>query len=92
MRQQLIEKALQNMLKPSKLTVRDDSARHAGHAGAQPGGETHYNVTIVSDAFNGLSRLARHRLIHDALKNEFKSGLHALQIEARTAAETGENT
>lgn len=67
---------------PVTLKVVDDSARHAGHAGAQPGGETHYNVTIVSPAFEGLSRVQIQRTIMLALQSEFDSGLHALSLKA----------
>jgi len=67
---------------PETLEVVDDSARHAGHAGAAPGGETHYNVTIVSQAFDGLSRVQIQRTIHMVLADEFESGLHALSLKA----------
>lgn len=67
---------------PVTLNVVDDSARHAGHAGAQPGGETHYNVTIVSPAFEGLSRVQIQRTVMLALQSEFDSGLHALSLKA----------
>jgi BolA protein len=62
------------------LEIQDDSARHSGHAGAAPGGETHFTVTIVSDAFSSLSRVARSRAVHAALKDEFEAGLHALSL------------
>lgn len=64
------------------IQVRDDSMRHAGHAGARPGGETHYHVQVQWGGFAELGRLARHRLITDALAAEFDTGLHALTIEA----------
>lgn len=67
---------------PLELEVIDDSARHAGHAGAQPGGETHYNVTIVSPAFEGLSRVQVQRTVMMALQSEFDTGLHALSLKA----------
>ena len=60
----------------------DESHLHHGHAGAAPGGETHYSVRIRASAFAGLSRLARHRAVNDVLKAEFASGLHALHIDA----------
>ena len=56
---------------PSVLHVQDDSARHAGHAGAQPGGQTHFNVLLVSVAFQGMARVARARAVHAALDSEF---------------------
>lgn len=77
----ILEK-LSEAFTPETLEVVDDSARHAGHAGAAPGGETHYNVTIVSQAFDGLSRVQIQRTIHMVLADEFESGLHALSLKA----------
>lgn len=77
-----IHHSLSKSFAPSALEVVDDSHKHAGHAGAQPEGETHYTVKIVSSAFEGLSRVAVQRAIMDALKDEFDSGLHALSIKA----------
>ena len=81
-RQTRIHTALSTALSPTELKVIDDSARHAGHAGASPGGETHYNVEIIASAFAGLSRVAMQRAVMDALKSEFDTGLHALSIKA----------
>jgi BolA protein len=67
---------------PSLLEVVDESHQHAGHAGARPGGETHFRVTIVAAAFAGKSLLQRHRLVHAALAAELASGVHALAIKA----------
>jgi BolA family transcriptional regulator, general stress-responsive regulator len=72
---------------PSQLAVRDESALHEGHAGHKPGGETHFNVRIVSEAFAGLSRVERQRRIYAALDAEFQAGLHALSLKAQTPAE-----
>lgn len=72
-------------LAPTALEVRDDSALHAGHAGAREG--RHFSVRVVSPAFDGLSRLARHRLVYDAARPLIAEGIHALAIEARTPAE-----
>jgi BolA protein len=72
---------------PTLLQVADESARHAGHAGAGPGGETHYAVLIVSAAFEAQSRVARSRAVHAALASEFASGLHALSLTLRTPPE-----
>lgn len=72
---------------PSELAVVDESARHAGHAGAQPGGETHYSVLLVADALDGMGRVARSRAVHDVLAPEFAQGLHALSLTLRTGAE-----
>ncbi len=78
---------LQQQFTPSLLQIEDDSARHAGHAGAAPGGETHYRVLLVSAAFNGMSRIARSRRVHAALGGEFAGGLHALSLVLRTPGE-----
>ena len=72
---------------PALLQVADESARHAGHAGAQPGGETHYALLMVATAFQGQGRLARSRAVHAALAGEFATGLHALSLTLRTPAE-----
>lgn len=66
----------------AQVDVRDDSAQHAGHAGAAPGGETHFEVRVVWAGFAGASRLARHRAVTEALAWEFSAGLHALAIQA----------
>lgn len=68
---------------PQILEIVDESARHAGHAGAHPAGETHYRIVMQSEAFSGLGALARHRLVKDALKPEFALGLHALSLDLR---------
>lgn len=83
-RTERIREKLDTAFTPEHLDVVDDSARHAGHAGAEPGGETHYNVTIVSQAFDGLSRVQIHRMVQMVLSSEFESGLHALSIKAST--------
>ena len=85
-----IRALLDAALLPSMLDVVDDSARHAGHAGAQRGGQTHYNVVVVSDRFEGLGRVARHRLVNAALQPEFGTGLHALSLVLRTPAEAAQ--
>ena len=72
---------------PSHLEITDDSARHAGHAGARPQGESHFTVEIESAAFQGLSRVARQRLVNQALAEQFAAGLHALSIRARAPGE-----
>lgn len=76
-----IEAALRDALEPLELVVRDDSHLHAGHAGAREG--RHFSVQIVSPRFNGLSRLARHRLVYDSLHALIPRGIHALAIDAR---------
>ncbi len=87
MRQDRIRAALHAAFSPTELDVVDDSLRHAGHAGATEGGETHYTVRMVSAAFSGQSRLARSRAVHDALQSEFRDGLHALSLVLRSPAE-----
>ncbi len=77
-----IEAALTDAFQPISLSVKDDSAAHAGHAGARPGGETHYTVEIVSEAFTGLSRLQVQRAVMMVLEKEFATGLHALALKA----------
>lgn len=81
-RETRIRDTLLQQFNPIVLEVVDDSARHAGHAGASPEGETHFNVRIVSAKFTGLSRVARQRAINSALAPEFETGLHALSIKA----------
>lgn len=81
---QTIEAQLTAALTPVALTVIDDSARHAGHAGARPGGETHFKVEIISEKFAGSSKIARHRMVHDALAELLRTQIHALEIRAKT--------
>ncbi len=81
-----IEDALNEAFQPTALTVTDDSARHAGHAGAAPGGETHYSVEIISEAFAGLSRVQVQRAVMMVLQKEFDTGLHALALKASAPA------
>lgn len=77
-----IEAALRLALAPTQIAVQDDSHLHAGHAGAREGG--HYSVDITSERFSGLSRVARHRLVYDALQGLKGVGIHALSIQARS--------
>ena len=72
---------------PSRLEIIDESGKHAGHAGARPEGETHFTVEIESAAFEGLSRVARQRLVNQAVAEQFAAGLHALSIRARAPGE-----
>ena len=78
-----IETKLRARFTPERLSVTDESHRHAGHAGARPGGQTHFSVEIVSSAFQGQSRVEIHRAIHALLAEEFAAGVHALAISAR---------
>lgn len=75
-------------LAPQRLELVDESAQHAGHAGAAPGGNTHWRVTIVSAAFAGKPTVARHRMIYQALGELMQSPIHALAINARAPGET----
>jgi BolA protein len=77
-----IAETLTKSFAPERLDVVDESHQHAGHAGHRPGGETHFRVYIVSQAFEGKSRLERHRLVNAALAAELQGGVHALAIQA----------
>ena len=77
-----IEAALRAGLAPDALEVVDDSHLHVGHAGAREG--RHFSVVITSARFQGLGRVARHRLVYDALHDLMPRGIHALAIDART--------
>ena len=84
-----IRLTLEARFQPALLDITDDSALHAGHAGASQGGETHYSVHMVSAAFAGVSRLARSRAVHEALAGEFATGLHALALRLQSPEEAG---
>ena len=75
-----IRTKLEAGFKPQRLDVIDDSHRHFGHAGARPGGETHFRVEIVAAAFAGKSRLERQRAVYALLADELAGGVHALQL------------
>lgn len=72
---------------PSAFEIVDESARHVGHAGARPEGETHFAVLLVSPLFRGMSRVQRSRAVHEVLASEFDTGLHALSLTLRTPEE-----
>lgn len=74
-------------LAPVALEIEDESARHAGHAGAAPGGETHFRVRIVSAAFTGMGRVERQRRVYAVLESELSERVHALALETRTPDE-----
>jgi BolA protein len=82
-----IERKLGAALKPERLSVVDESHRHAGHAGAHPEGESHFRVEVVSAAFDGLSRVARQRLVYGLLEAELKERVHALALSTLTPEE-----
>lgn len=83
----LITQKLTEAFAPQSLDVVDESHQHAGHAGHRPGGETHYRVYIVSDAFKGKTRLQRHRMINETLAGELADSVHALAIHAAAPGE-----
>lgn len=88
----IIRGKLQAALQPTRLELEDDSARHAGHhheggIDAKPGGESHFNLTVVSAAFEGEGRLARQRRINAVLAEELAGPVHALSIRALTPGE-----
>ena len=84
---QAIENKLSKELTPARLEIEDDSARHHGHAGARPEGESHFNVTVVSAKFEGMSRIERQRLVYRLLVEEMKTDIHALALTTLTPAE-----
>ena len=86
-RSERIHLILNQALNPLELEVIDESSLHIGHSGARDGGETHYRVNVVSAEFVDRSRVARERLIHTLLADEFSDGLHALSIKARSPDE-----
>ncbi len=83
-----ISTTLQERLHPISLSVEDESHQHVGHAGWREGGETHFRIDIVSGAFDGKSRIQRHRMVNEVLGEAFQRGLHALAIQARAPGET----
>lgn len=83
----IIRKKLEAALAPEKLTIEDESHLHGGHAGHRPGGETHFRLTIVSAAFAGKPRVARHRMVTAALAEEMGNPVHALAMKTLTPEE-----
>jgi len=84
----LIMKKLTAAFAPERLDVVDESHQHVGHAGHRPGGETHFRVYIMAQAFKGKSRLERHRMVNETLSGELKGGVHALAIHASAPGES----
>lgn len=82
-----IEAKLRAALSPVRLSIVDESALHAGHAGARDGGETHFRVEVVADAFAGKSRLERQRLVYGLLADELAGPVHALSVRALAPTE-----
>ncbi|MSO66768.1 MAG: BolA family transcriptional regulator [Pseudolabrys sp.] len=85
----LITQKLTAAFAPQSLNVEDESHQHEGHAGHREGGQTHFRVYIVSNAFKGKTRLERHRMINGILVDELASGIHALAIHATAPGEGG---
>jgi BolA protein len=84
-RERIVER-LTERFQPAVLEVTDESHLHAGHAGARPEGETHFRVRIEAEAFRGASRVARHRMVNEALAAELAGPVHALAIRAEPPA------
>ncbi len=81
--EQQIRGALSGAFSPTELDVRNDSARHAGHSGDDGSGESHWHVTIAAPEFKGMSRIARHRAVHEALGPDIMGRIHALGLTIR---------
>ena len=86
--QDVIATRLRAAFAPESLRVEDESHLHQGHAGHRPGGETHFRLYIVAEAFRGKSRLERHRMINAVLASELEGGVHALAIHAGAPGES----
>ena len=84
---QTIQEKLTAAFAPKELIVEDESAKHAGHSGARPGGETHFNVRMVAQVFEGLSRVERQRRVYATLAEELRGSVHALSLTTLTPAE-----
>jgi BolA family transcriptional regulator, general stress-responsive regulator len=87
----IIHEKISVRLSSARLDVKDESHLHAGHAGAREGGQSHFNVLIVSDQFEGLSRVARQRLVNDILRDELAGPIHALTLKTLTPREAEAN-
>jgi BolA protein len=90
-REQQIRQCLEEIFQPTDLLLKDQSHMHAGHEGAKDG-KGHFDVMIVSQAFDGKSRIQRHRMVYDALGSLLESDIHALRIKAHTPAERQSHT
>ena len=83
----VIKDRLNEALAPILIEVIDDSHKHAGHAGARPGGESHFSVTIISAQFEGMSRVSRQRLVYQHLDDLMKTQIHALALTTKAPSE-----
>jgi len=86
---EVMRKKLSAAFSPDRLEIEDDSARHHGHAGAAPGGESHFNVVIEAPAFKGMGRVQRQRAVYAALSEELAGRVHALSVRALAPGEAG---
>ena len=83
-----IRRKLKDAFQPTTLTVRDESHFHAGHAGHHGGGESHFAVSLVAEAFAGKSRIERQRAVYSVLTAELNGGVHALRLDVKTPGES----
>jgi len=83
----VMQRKLEDGLKPARLVINDDSHRHAGHAGHNPEGESHFSIVVVADAFAGKSRVDRHRMVNALLADELAGRVHALALTTLTPDE-----
>ncbi len=88
---EIMKLKLTEALSPIQLDITDDSHKHAGHAGARPEGESHFSVFVVSQAFEGKSRVERQRLVYQALAEEMKQRIHALALQTISPNEQGKS-
>ncbi|HPA38550.1 MAG TPA: BolA family protein [Phenylobacterium sp.] len=82
-----IQTKLTAAFSPSRLEIQDDSSRHAGHSGAREGGESHFNIVIEAEAFQGAAKVARQRMVYKALAEELAGPVHALSVKALAPGE-----
>ena len=87
---EIIHKKIADALAPTRLEVKDESHLHAGHAGAREGGESHFRLLVVSENFEGVSRVARQRMINDILREELTGPIHALAMKTLTPEEAAD--
>ena len=85
--EEIIRRKITDGLAPQHLEIKDESHLHAGHAGAPEGGESHFRISVVSDRFEGLTPVARQRLVNDVLREELKGPIHALAMKTQTPDE-----
>jgi BolA protein len=85
--EEIIRRKLEAAFGPEQLLIEDESHQHAGHAGARPGGETHFRVSLVSSVFKGLSRVERQRRVYGVLADEMKDRVHALALSVKSPDE-----